>query len=435
MIISTVIAIWLTVSIKCGCVYFAACIASATMWRDRPAFRAWLWPMVILSFAVLTVFEFVAGDHDMVADWVRSWPNELLSCLFFAQVVISASLLGMLSTSIVRCMLLRRHRRWVNPRAYLSTFADGPLAPAFALWSRVHVRQGENGSVPTSFGVFWPTVVLPLSMTGIVHSRFAPAALIHEFVAVLRFDALWSLVGRFVQCVYWENPFVWLAWQSYRQASQEVRDEWSAFALGDRDLYARNIRDAGNVARTAPMMSVDTPMVTPNRSELRRRVAKIERKPLRQPNVLSQGAQTTLLVVCLLMLAIIGSVNASNANHGGHELGLNSRALLLCTGLILVGIILWLGVDLGMPFERQRKHVWEVEIPGAFRQTVAETVDWGERQWKDLWPMRRVANQLLTTGLTISLFVLVLYFALSELQEDSPPGLIEIKTTSPGRVP
>lgn len=75
---------------------------------------------------------------------------------------------------------------------------------------RVRVLESPDISSPCTWGVFRPLIFVPLAF-GTGFSKEDCLALRHELVHVERFDVAIKVGFAFVVCVFWFDPFVWLA--------------------------------------------------------------------------------------------------------------------------------------------------------------------------------------------------------------------------------
>lgn len=75
----------------------------------------------------------------------------------------------------------------------------------------ISLRRSDRVSVPLTYGVFHPVILLPASMS---QMRGEPLryVLTHEWVHIRRFDALFKLVLIAAVCVHWFNPLAWVMW-------------------------------------------------------------------------------------------------------------------------------------------------------------------------------------------------------------------------------
>ena len=78
----------------------------------------------------------------------------------------------------------------------------------------VAVALSERVDVPGVIGVFWPTLVLPLSLGSGLTPNELQAIIVHELVHIRRHDFAVNLVQMLVESLYFFNPAVW--WLSRR---------------------------------------------------------------------------------------------------------------------------------------------------------------------------------------------------------------------------
>lgn len=131
--------------------------------------------------------------------------------------IVAAWLLG------VGLMLLRVS---LAMRQTIGLVAEGPSVPEeitqtlrdqcerLGITRQVGVTLNERVDVPGVIGVFWPTLVLPLSLSSGLTPSELQAIIVHELVHIRRHDFAVNLVQMLVEALYFFNPAVW--WLSRR---------------------------------------------------------------------------------------------------------------------------------------------------------------------------------------------------------------------------
>jgi beta-lactamase regulating signal transducer with metallopeptidase domain len=95
---------------------------------------------------------------------------------------------------------------------------------AVACGLRAEVRESHTCRVPLAFGVWRPTVLLPVEVTGWSDGRLS-AALQHEFGHIRRRDCLTRWFADLACAFYWMNPLVWVGARSLRLAQEQACDD------------------------------------------------------------------------------------------------------------------------------------------------------------------------------------------------------------------
>ena len=139
---------------------------------------------------------------------------------------------------IARNEWCRGTSRRVADREWLETL--GGFSRQLALGRSVELRIGASPSIPVTWGVLRPVVLLPES------SRGWPAptrrlVLLHELAHIKRFDVLFQLAGRLAAAAYWFHPLAWFALHRLRVECELACDD-CVIAVGERHTdYAREL--------------------------------------------------------------------------------------------------------------------------------------------------------------------------------------------------
>jgi beta-lactamase regulating signal transducer with metallopeptidase domain len=133
----------------------------------------------------------------------------------------------------------------------------GPLARlldeaagVYRLRRRVSLRLDLRGTVPSTWGVLRPTVLLPADAEGWPADRLR-AVLLHELAHVARGDFPAQVVARLACALHWFNPLAWLADRQIRVESERASDEFVLAAGLKRSDYAAHLLDVLGAVRRA----------------------------------------------------------------------------------------------------------------------------------------------------------------------------------------
>lgn len=106
----------------------------------------------------------------------------------------------------------------------------------------VEIRQSDRISVPLTYGVFRPVILLPKDFPW-ADRNTVKYVLAHEYIHIRRFDPTAKLVLAAALCVHWFNPLVWCM---YFLANRDIElscDEAVVrlFGIKNRAAYARTL--------------------------------------------------------------------------------------------------------------------------------------------------------------------------------------------------
>jgi protein TonB len=121
------------------------------------------------------------------------------------------------------------------------------------LGTRASIRSVERLTQPVTFGVWHPVVLLPETLVDSPDS-LRRAVVAHELFHVQRRDWLWVMSEEVLRTIMWFHPAVWFATSRIQLAREEVVDELTVLATGNRRSYIEALlafADAGPV-RPAP---------------------------------------------------------------------------------------------------------------------------------------------------------------------------------------
>jgi beta-lactamase regulating signal transducer with metallopeptidase domain len=105
---------------------------------------------------------------------------------------------------------------------------------------RVRLLQSDRATVPMTWGVFRPSVVLPAGAESWDPS-LRRDVLLHEMAHVRRRDCLMQLAVRAACALYWFHPFVWWAAHEMRQLRERACDDEVLRAGSPASEYATHL--------------------------------------------------------------------------------------------------------------------------------------------------------------------------------------------------
>jgi beta-lactamase regulating signal transducer with metallopeptidase domain len=127
--------------------------------------------------------------------------------------------------------------QWIERRATELTddgwvrLTDG-LARRLGLGRIVRLLREPGATVPMTWGVFRPVILLPREADGWDDER-RRVVLAHELAHVRRWDALTQWIAHLALAVYWFNPLVWVAVRKLREEREHACDD-AVLEIGTR---------------------------------------------------------------------------------------------------------------------------------------------------------------------------------------------------------
>lgn len=129
--------------------------------------------------------------------------------------------LARFSGGLLRLWWIARRSQVVTDR-WLSLARE--LARQLGLARRVVLLESRDASVPLTWGVRRPTVLLPSGFSRWPVERIR-IVLLHELVHVKRRDCATQLIAQLACALYWFNPLVWMAARGLRIERERACDE------------------------------------------------------------------------------------------------------------------------------------------------------------------------------------------------------------------
>lgn len=174
----------------------------------------------------------------------------------------------------------------------------------------VTLLEGAEGSMPLTWGIARPRVLLPAGTEAWPADRLE-AVLTHELAHVRRRDCAWQLIAEAACALHWFNPLAWAAARRLRLESEHACDDQVLIAGSRGADYASHLLDVARTLRpprAATLAAV--PMARP--SQLRTRlhaVLSVERARGPVPAYLAAPA----LVGAGVLLAVIAALTPARA--------------------------------------------------------------------------------------------------------------------------
>ena len=184
---------------------------------------------------------------------------------------------------------------------------------------RVRVLGDPLGTVPMTWGIAAPVVVLPAESSAWSDER-RRLVLSHELAHVARLDGATQLVAQLAAAIFWFHPLVWLALRALRHERERACDDL-VLATGARASdYARDLVELAT--RLAPSPASAAAFGMARRSELEGRVLAIldpnaprARAGWRATSVAVTGAAALTLIAATVAQREAMAATAPPARH------------------------------------------------------------------------------------------------------------------------
>ena len=158
----------------------------------------------------------------------------------------AALLLLRLAAGTLRVAVWTRRARAVDDGSWLALVQR--LAARLGITRPITLLRSERACVPMTWGVVYPTVLLPTDADEWTAER-RTIVLLHELGAhVKRLDAFTQLVAQVATGVYWFNPLVWLAARQMRTEREHACDDFVLEGGARASDYAHDL--AEQIARS-----------------------------------------------------------------------------------------------------------------------------------------------------------------------------------------
>jgi len=174
------------------------------------------------------------------------------SLALFVRMAGAALVLGRMIGGLVAVQWVARRTPIVTDASWL----DEAQALAWMLELRtVRFLRGGAGTMPMAFGIFRPSVVMPMDADTWPAHRLR-VVLLHELAHVKRRDCLTHLVAQLACAAYWFNPLAWMAARRLRVERERACDDL-VLAAGTRGSdYADQLLDIARVMQAGRFSAV-----------------------------------------------------------------------------------------------------------------------------------------------------------------------------------
>jgi len=188
-------------------------------------------------------------------------------------VYLVGAALVLMPTCVAMWVAQLRLRRATRVRGARWDALLGEARSTIGLRRSIRLYADRTTSVPMTWGVFRPVVVLPITATTWSDDQLR-IVLLHELGHVQAHDWAFNLVARLVCALYWFHPGVWWAARSLRDDCEIACDDRVIASGVRRSDYAELLVDAASSIR--PACVIRSPALALSRARgLRARIAAV----------------------------------------------------------------------------------------------------------------------------------------------------------------
>lgn len=178
---------------------------------------------------------------DVTAPSLEAGPRHSINLeLWFpiAWAAVAFALLMRVALGRLRLLLLARNASIVDDGEWL--LLAQRLAYRLDISRPITLLRGDRSCVPMTWGLVYPTVLLPAEADNWTAER-RTIVLLHELAHVNRLDAFTQLIAQVATAIFWFNPLAWLAARAMR-VERELACDDCVLASGARPSdYAQDL--------------------------------------------------------------------------------------------------------------------------------------------------------------------------------------------------
>lgn len=197
---------------------------------------------------------------------------------------------------------IRRHEQYSSPLVQVCSRALG------IRWQVKAYVIHDIGS-PAVFGMLRPVVILPHDMMDSMSQEENEYILMHELTHIKRRDNLVLFLMTLLKCVYWFNPFVWIAAHFIRKDMEYLTDRavTGSMSMEKRKAYAATLVKVVDIAQKTPRLSL---AAASNKKDLKQRISDI------LASKKQKRVYTAVAVALAIVLCIVGCTNTTQGETG-----------------------------------------------------------------------------------------------------------------------
>jgi beta-lactamase regulating signal transducer with metallopeptidase domain len=243
-------ALLFDLSYKSAIVLIVGFLAHYLMKYHSASSRSTMWMMVFCGLLFLPWLYFVIPELPVSLTYVGE--SSSVGGAFFSSAGLIEGLDWIVKIYLAVMLLLLLYLLNGIAKVILSTRYAEPFAdPALdQLLNNLKVQNGINSSVmlltsedivsPSTWGIFRHYIVFPLCARN-WNPEMMEQVISHELGHIARRDWLQQISARFVVCMLWINPLVWIAHKKFLLESEKSCDDMAIDDTGCSVTYAENL--------------------------------------------------------------------------------------------------------------------------------------------------------------------------------------------------
>ncbi len=185
--------------------------------------------------------------------WMMKWMSGRLPLGLAALWLIGCAL--MLVRFVASYGALRKLRRELSEVTDNITARMENLAVVFGIRRTLRVCASSSAQMPMTIGWRKPLIILPQDLAQSLTSAECDSVLAHELAHIQRHDYAINFAMRFVQCVFFFHPAVWLIGKQLVIERELACDDWAVKLTGEPRRYA------GCLTRLVELLSESKPLL------------------------------------------------------------------------------------------------------------------------------------------------------------------------------
>jgi beta-lactamase regulating signal transducer with metallopeptidase domain/protocatechuate 3,4-dioxygenase beta subunit len=208
-----------------------------------------------------------------------------------------ASILPLIA-GLARTLLLRRQSLPIRDASW--TALVDQLRQRLALSRRVRLYENTSATMPMTWGVLQPVVMLPRHARDWTE-RLRRVVLLHELAHVKRCDVGFQFLGRAACALYWFHPLAWYALRRLRIERELACDDCVVLAGERATDYAADLLQIARAYRTVPFAAA---VAMAQRSNLEHRLRALFDRARSHLPIGTRTARLLLLAVLVLVTTV-----------------------------------------------------------------------------------------------------------------------------------
>lgn len=174
--------------------------------------------------------------------------------------------------------------------------------------SSVTLLQSSAVNIPTIYGIWRPTILIPAHMAKHFTETEWKSILLHELAHHRRRDFIWNVLLTAITILHWFNPLMWKANQAMRE-DEELSCDAAALQHVERKTYGSTLLKTANMLHSNRMVSFPTFAGQPN--FMQRRMEMIINSTKQRSLIVT----ISLLILIMLLAATSISIAAGNKDQ------------------------------------------------------------------------------------------------------------------------